>query len=108
MSILASDGDVADLPMETQHDAELLQNELRPKSRYLWLKSFCDILIVVLVTLPVSLVILPGCFGDPFDNGTAGLFRPGAHRLGRQNFQDDQATDNDAKSGRSYRCYFTR
>ena len=54
MSVLASGTNVT---ISSCPDAEVLQSTLRGKRIYLTLRRFCEILTVLIVALPASLVI---------------------------------------------------
>jgi lipopolysaccharide/colanic/teichoic acid biosynthesis glycosyltransferase len=57
MSIVLGSNEIAKLTVSPGQEGEPFQTTLRQKSNYLLLKRFCDILTVLLVALPASLVV---------------------------------------------------
>ena len=82
MSSLADDG-TANLAIASRPDVEVLQNTLRQKSNYLWLRRFCEILIVLIVALPASLVVAIAAIAIRFSMGPPVFFLQERVGLGR-------------------------
>ena len=73
MSNLVDNGTV-NLGIASRPDVEVLQNTLRQKSNYLWLRRFCEILIVLIVALPASLVVAIAAIAIRFSMGPPVFF----------------------------------
>src|SRR4029453_4185013 len=86
MSILASGGERADVGKASPDDAELLQSALKAKSNYLWLKRYCDILIVLLMAAPAPLVMGLAAIAILFNMGRPVFFSQKGGGLGGRVF----------------------